>query len=872
MDHGYDEFCLADPHFYDAHTVTRGDDVDFAVAGRPVAAGWRRSPSDDWLVYWPDDADVPAQGWKVHVSACLGNAEEVLGVVFDYCTQRRIPFKFVRSLQCVLLRNAKYADRGASGKFVTIYPADDTQLETIVTELGAALEGQPGPYILSDLRFGNGPLYVRYGGFAERWCVGPNGILELAVADAEGRLVPDHRGPTFSPPPWATLPAFLEPHLAARAGATVQDLPYRIERAIHFSNGGGLYVGVDERDGDQVVLKEARPHAGLDTSGADAVERLLHEQRMLERLAGLDVVPAVRDSFTIADHRFLVLDYVDGVSLNSAVVDRYPLLTDRVDTEEVASYARWALDVVGALEGAVAALHERGVVFGDLHPGNVLVRPDGSVVLVDFEMASDVADHRRPTLAEPGFAPPAGCVGRDVDLHSLAVMRVFLFLPLTNLFALDRTKVRQFAVEIPRLFPVPADYVASVVPTIAPPAFFPATDAPPAVEPTAAGWRAARESMTAAILASATPGRDDRLFPGDVKQFQTGGLNLAHGAAGVLYALAETGAGRFPDHEQWLLDRAVHPAPGARLGLYDGLHGVAFVLDRLGHRAEAQKVLDICTDELTGREDRLGLDLFSGLAGIGLNLSHFAAAYGDPALAEAARAVARVVADRLGDEDDVPTVSGGANPYAGLVRGSSGPALFFLRLYEQSGDAAFLDLAATALRQDLRRCVTRDDGALEVDEGWRTMPYIADGSVGIGMVLEEFLRHRPDERFEQAAAGARRTAATGFFIEPGLFYGRAGMILSLSRTAGRGDGAPDAAVAEHVRRLSWHAMAYQGHLAFPGEQLMRLSMDLATGTAGVLLALGAALHDSPVHLPFLGLGGRVEPEVAATVSTNEGRR
>jgi class III lanthionine synthetase len=29
-------------------------------------------------------------------------------------------------------------------------------------------------------------------------------------------------------------------------------------------------------------------------------------------------------------------------------------------------------------------------------------------------------------------------------------------------------------------------------------------------------------------------------------------------------------------------------------------------------------------------------------------------------------------------------------------------------------------------------------------------------------------------------------------------------------------------------------------------------MDVATGTAGVLLALAAALHDYPVHLPFLG--------------------
>jgi hypothetical protein len=32
---------------------------------------------------------------------------------------------------------------------------------------------------------------------------------------------------------------------------------------------------------------------------------------------------------------------------------------------------------------------------------------------------------------------------------------------------------------------------------------------------------------------------------------------------------------------------------------------------------------------------------------------------------------------------------------------------------------------------------------------------------------------------------------------------------------------------------------------------MRLSMDLATGTAGVLLALGAALNDTPVHAPLL---------------------
>ena len=62
-------------------------------------------------------------------------------------------------------------------------------------------------------------------------------------------------------------------------------------------------------------------------------------------------------------------------------------------------------------------------------------------------------------------------------------------------------------------------------------------------------------------------------------------------------------------------------------------------------------------------------------------------------------------------------------------------------------------------------------------------------------------------------------------------------------------------VAAHIRRLRWHALTYEGHLTFPGDQLLRLSMDLATGTAGVLLALGAALLDEPVSLPFLLAGG-----------------
>jgi hypothetical protein len=205
-----------------------------------------------------------------------------------------------------------------------------------------------------------------------------------------------------------------------------------------------------------------------------------------------------------------------------------------------------------------------------------------------------------------------------------------------------------------------------------------------------------------------------------------------------------------------------------------------------------------------------------------------------------------VVAERLGGVDAVPAKSGGSDPYAGLIRGSSGPALLFMHLYDHTGDEALLDLAATALRQDLRRCITRpEDGALEVDEGWRSCPYLADGGVGIGFALQDYLARRSDDEFAGALAAVTKSAEAQLYLEPGLLYGRAGMLLFLSRGGDR------ETAADQVRRLAWHALPYAGGLAFPGEQLMRLSMDLASGTAGVLLAVGAALHSEPVHLPFL---------------------
>jgi hypothetical protein len=170
----------------------------------------------------------------------------------------------------------------------------------------------------------------------------------------------------------------------------------------------------------------------------------------------------------------------------------------------------------------------------------------------------------------------------------------------------------------------------------------------------------------------------------------------------------------------------------------------------------------------------------------------------------------------------------------------------FIRLYEATGAPALLDLARTALQQDLRRCVVRPDGAMEVNEGWRTMPYLAQGSVGIGMVIDQLPGYRDDERLAAASTAISNAARSPFYAQSGLFAGRAGIIRYLAQ---RDPGSEQ--LHHQIRSLAWHAVPYSDGLAFIGDQLLRLSMDLATGSAGVLLALGAALHDEPVDLPFL---------------------
>ena len=848
----YEPYCLADPTYFEQPERRDDSGTLFDVALRPPPLAWTRADRGTSVVLRPDGVALPPQGWKVHVSGTPDTAERILNQTWDYCVAHRIAFKFVRSSWALLVTNLKYADRSASGKLMTLYPRDEVELHALLDDIGATLEGTTGPYVLSDLRWRSGPLYVRYGGFVERSCMSPDGEPVLAVEAPDGALVPDERKPFFQPPPWVVLPPFLAAERLSQASAP--DFPYRVERALHFSNSGGVYVAHDS-SGQQVVLKEARPFAGLDLAGDDAVTRLHREQAALGRLAGCDFVPDLLDSFSWGGHEFLVLEHIEGESLHTAVARRHPMAAAAATAQDISAYTEWATDVVDGVEQHIAAMHSKGLAYCDLHPRNVLVRPDGRTVLVDFELARDLDECRPPALGAPGFCTPGARTGRAADSYALACLRLAVFMPLTPMLNRNPASAHTLLDVVSERFPVTADFVQRVRAELAPPQRTDVTGS--SVRRTASPWLApdldeVSRAIAAGILATATPEREDRLYPGDVAQFRYGGCGLAFGAAGVMLALAAAGFEVPADHVDWLV-QAAGREPSPRPGLYDGLHGVAYVLDQLGRTEDALGILERAAD----RTDRLQTGtLFSGLAGAGLNLLHFAGRLDDSTLLEQASLAGARLADRGRGSNDAGVV---AINRPGLLHGWSGPGLLFLRLYEATRDGQWLEEAAAALRRDCAHTSTLDDGRTYIAESGVIRPFLGGGSAGVGLVLDQLSAHREDADLQALQAGLHRACRPELVTEPGLFDGRAGLLYYLALVVDP-DGRVDrqTLVDRQIRRLAWHAVPVKGGIGFPGRALLRLSTDLATGSAGVLIALRSPT--GLAALPFLGRA--VQPAMA----------
>lgn len=864
MDAAHVAYARADPLFYDKPARKTSDASErFRVPPEHDWSMWTRVDDDHWTHWVPRTLPLPEQGWKIHVSVIPTTAAAILGIVAEFCHRRAIAFKHVRTRARLALSLAKDADRGSAGKFVTIYPLNEQQLLTALEELDGLIGGCPGPYILSDVRWRDGPLFVRYGAFLPQTVVHGGRSVPALRDQTTGELVPDVRSPSFVLPSWVRAPSFLVPEIEARADATPPAGFPVVTAALHHSNAGGVYDATI--DGRRVVLKEARPHSGWTPDGRDAVDRLIDEERTLGRLPAAVSAPRAVGVLRAHGHRFLALEHVPGDSLMDAVVLRNPL-TDRTSTPETtAQYRQWALSVAAQLRRQVRALHASGITHGDLHPRNVVVSDDGTVSLLDFEMSVPVGSRPGTGIGAPGFVAPQPSSPKAVDEYALASIELFMFVPLTVLLPLDPGKAGDLLHMAKRHFGLDDRWVRERLRILA-------------REPRRRRGRVPRHrsgptspslstaDIAATLSADADHERTDRLWPGDPRQFEEAPYALGFGALGVAAALA--GAGVLPSEAQrdWICDSLARDLSAEPVGLMNGLAGAVWGCRAVGMPELADGLLDVLL-ERDWSATAADSTLYAGLPGIALTLLSGRARR--PRAGRLAREMATELDARLLSS---PVRHRVATDRGGLFAGTTGTALLALRLYEAFGDPSFLDLAERALDADIATLVPAPDGSLHVDEGWRIVPYLGYGSAGIGLVLAQFLDLSPGTARHHAVLEAIVAAASSpFSVQAGLLHGRAGLIHFLAQAdrLGFGSDAARRAQRRHADALELHALrgATPGEIRFAGDGLLRASCDLASGAAGVLVALcddaaatagTARVHDVgtlPGALSFLGSFG-----------------
>ncbi|WP_435972016.1 class IV lanthionine synthetase LanL [Streptomyces sp. Qhu_M48] len=394
------------------------------------SARWTADSDEMWCRLTPGSGTRREQGWKLHLSATAASAPAVLEKALDVLLREESAFKFARSLDQVSALNSRATPRGSSGKFVTVYPRSDAEAALLAQELHRVTAGMAGPRILSDQPYAvNSLVHYRYGSFVGRRRLSDDGLLVWFIEDPDGNPVEDKRTGQYAPPAWAVSPfpatVPVVPRTAERTtGPVVLGGRFAVREAIRHTNKGGVYRGSDVHTGDLVVIKEARPHVEADTSGCDVRDWLRAEARTLEKLKGTGLAPDPLAMFEHGGHLFLAQDEVPGLTLRTWVAEHFR------DVGGV-RYRADALAQVGRLVELVAAAHARGCVLRDFTPGNVMVRPDGELRLIDLELAVLDDEAALPTrVGTPGFSPPERLADAPVsptgDYYSLGATACFV--------------------------------------------------------------------------------------------------------------------------------------------------------------------------------------------------------------------------------------------------------------------------------------------------------------------------------------------------------------------------------------------------------------------------------------------------------------
>ncbi|MFB9908995.1 serine/threonine-protein kinase [Allokutzneria oryzae] len=191
---------------------------------------------------------------------------------------------------------------------------------------------------------------------------------------------------------------------------------YRLVAELGSGGFGRVWQARDQTLDVEVAIKELRLLPGM--SPAEQAERLARatrEARNAARLRNHENIVAIHDVVVENGLPWIVMELIDGCSLNEHIKAHGPLRADE------------AAKVAEALLAAIDAAHRKGVVHRDIKPANVMLDESGKVLLTDFGTAVHTTDTTLTAtgmfIGSPEYMAPERLNGTDglpaSDLFSL---------------------------------------------------------------------------------------------------------------------------------------------------------------------------------------------------------------------------------------------------------------------------------------------------------------------------------------------------------------------------------------------------------------------------------------------------------------------
>ena len=803
-----------------------------------------------WKHYHVKDQVLPDQGWKIHVTSSLEDSQRLLNEVARLCIDKKIEFKHLKDRHSFIKMNSKNTNRASSGKFITIYPVNnEVFVELLETISFITKDFNKGPYILNDKRWKNSNVFYRYGGFKSIF----NEHGEHCIRDEEGNLIKDQRTPFYQVPDFVKdFDNYLNSvnksdNLETEGENNLEK--YEIETALSYSNAGGVYLATRKNDNLKVIIKEARPNAGLDGLAQDALKRQTIEYDALKKLKDVSGVVNLIDYFQEWEHHFLVEEFIEGRDLRQWLAQDYPFFGD---SDSLSAHANDVKKILLQLFTVVDHMHNSGVAMGDLQPANIMITDDLTVRIIDFETALSVNSTDRPYMATTGFVSKKMKVSAARDWFGLKKLIRYLALPVLSSETLDgylqynhlhwikenygwefyrfiidlqekcdqRIKdYQEYNIKNIDLSDHTSDFnVSSIINKLI---------------------NGVENNLTT----------DERLINGDIRQFEMSGgkFNFLTGGSGAAFTLMKNKSST-TEVDKWIQSFLLDNLPQIEdNGLFTGKTGILALLYDRGYKEIVFNELKKITDSINENN----ISLRSGLSGIGLFVISLYLETKDTEHLQLAKKIEESIeANRVKDAplrvDDWMAVNVGA------IDGLSGVSLFYSALYSATKNKKYLEKAEALLKEDLESTKTDDvTGVLQtLDNRKRLLPYLSGGSIGVAISIW-FLNHvSGQDLYREEMDAVLKLSKTCCTISGSLFDG-AGSFLLLPSMVKHGNKREEI-LYEVLDLLNLFLIEKNGYYVYPGQFCFRLADDVYTGSSGIILALMGVLKDNPIYwLPLV---------------------